>query len=150
MDQDFVVVSHVAEVKSALKSQIKKAAETIRGMMESNAKKHISEEVYDTPPSWYERTGALRNSITTEVTEDGGDTCVVVGTNVEYAAYVELGTGLYATGGSHARKIPWTYKGSDGKYHTTEGAHPRPYLRPAVEKHAEQYKRVLETELKKT
>ena len=149
MAQDFVVVAHVADVKAALKKQIASAAEIIRGMLESNAKKHISEEVYDTPPSWYARTGLLRNSITTEVTEDKGDTCVVVGTNVDYAAYVELGTGLYATGGSHARKIPWTYKGRDGKFHTTEGTHPKPYLRPAVENHAEQYKRVLETELKK-
>ena len=83
MAQDFVVVSHVADVKAALKNQLASAAEIIRGMMESNAKKHISEEVYDTPPSWYARTGLLRNSITTEVTEDKGDTCVVVGTNVD-------------------------------------------------------------------
>ena len=49
--------------------------------------------------------GTLRNSITHEVEGLQG----VVGTNIEYAPYVELGTGLFATDGD-GRKTPWSYQ----------------------------------------
>lgn len=42
-------------------------------------------------------TGNLRNSITHQV--DDGESTVYIGTNVEYAPYVELGTGRYTEGG---------------------------------------------------
>ncbi len=147
LEGEFVIISHVEGVKSEVQQKLKRAAEIIRGMMESNAKLHITKAVYDTPETWYRRTGLLRNSITAQVTEDKGDTCIVVGTDVEYAPYVELGTGQYAKGGD-GRKTPWAYTGSDGNVHHTFGMHPRPYLRPAVEDHANQYKAVIENELR--
>ena len=146
---DRIVVSHVGEYRQALEQTIDRAAEIIRGMMESNAKQEITEAVYDTPETWYRRTGLLRNSITAQTAKDGDDTCVVVGTNVNYAPYVELGTGIYATGGSRAHRLPWWYMGSDGQMHRTFGTAARPYLRPAVEDYARQYKNVLESELRK-
>lgn len=42
-------------------------------------------------------TGNLRNSITHQV--DDEEKAAYIGTNNEYAAYVELGTGKYAEGG---------------------------------------------------
>lgn len=60
---------------------------------------------------------------------------------------VELGTGVHALGESHAKKIPWHYKDAKGKWHTTYGMPPRPYLRPAIEKHKDEYKEVLEAEM---
>jgi HK97 gp10 family phage protein len=64
-------------------------------------------------------TGRLKNSLTHEVAMD--EKAVYVGTNVEYAPYVEFGT----------------YK-----------QRPQPYLKPAIQNHMDEYKNILETELK--
>ena len=147
MAKEAALVSHVIEVKAALKSQLATAATIIGGKLESNAKTEISSSVYNTPASWYTRTGRLRNSITHKTEDESHGVDIIVGTNVEYAPYVELGTGILAEKGD-GRKTPWTYLGSDGKFHTTTGMSPRPYLRPAVEDHADEYKRVVEQCLK--
>lgn len=80
-----------------------------------------------------EPTGTLKRSIRTELK---GSNSVEVGTNLEYGVYVEHGTGLYAFDGkgrasSPEHPIPWTYKGSDGLFHTTYGQRPKPFLIPA-------------------
>ena len=137
--------SHLGEVLNATKEQLEKAAEIIGGMAESYAKKNISEVVYATPAGWYVRTGNLRNSLT-HTTENNGHT-VVVGSAVSYAAYVELGTGIHAEGGG-GRQTSWRYQDSKGNWHTTSGMPARPYLRPAIEGHKQDYREVLETELK--
>ena len=49
-------------------------------------------------------TGNLRNSITHQV--DDGESTVYIGTNVEYAPYVELGTGRYRRRTAHAMDLP--------------------------------------------
>ena len=41
-------------------------------------------------------TGRLRSSITNEIGQDGEGLVAVIGTNVEYAPYVELGTSKMA------------------------------------------------------
>lgn len=61
-------------------------------------------------------TGQLRQSITHEVEGNTG----VIGTNVEYAPYVEYGTGIYAKDGN-GRQTPWSYKDSKGNWHRTVG-----------------------------
>lgn len=63
-------------------------------------------------------TGRLRNSITHNV--DEGTRHVVIGTNVEYAPYVELGT-------RHQK--------------------PQPYLKPAAEDHASTYRSIFRKHL---
>lgn len=88
-------------------------------------------------------TGNLRNSISHKVDPDGQ--IVYIGTNAEYAAYVELGTGRYAEGG---RPTPWVYKDDKGNYHWTAGNPAQPYLAPAVKDHADQYRKILEQALK--
>lgn len=47
-------------------------------------------------------TGALRNSITYEVMGNEG----IVGTNLEYAPYVEFGTGLFSSQGDGRTDVP--------------------------------------------
>ena len=126
--------SNIGTVKKALKQQLEMAAEIIGGKAESYAKVACPKD-----------TGNLQNSIT-HTTEDGGHT-VVIGTPVKYAPYVELGTGVYAEGGG-GRQTPWRYQDRKGKWHTTSGAHPHPYLRPAIEDHIDEYKNVLEKCLK--
>lgn len=63
-------------------------------------------------------TGNLRASITHEV--DAGEKAVYIGTNVEYAPYVELGTSKQKA---------------------------QPYLRPAATEHGDQYRKVLKNTL---
>ena len=80
-------------------------------------------------------TGNLRNSITHQV--DDGESTVYIGTNVEYAPYVELGTGRYTEGG---RPTPWTYQDDEGNWHWTAGNPAQPFLKPAVADHAQTYR----------
>lgn len=87
-------------------------------------------------------TGNLRTSISHDSDED----TAIVGTNVEYAPYVEYGTGKYAEGGG--RSTPWRYQDSDGNWHTTSGQKPQPFLRPAIADHTEEYKNLIEMYLK--
>ena len=72
---------------------------------------------------------------------------IAVGSAVDYAPYVELGTGIYAEDGQ-GRKTSWKYQDAQGKWHTTRGMEAKPFLRPAVENHIKQYQQVLEQELK--
>lgn len=73
-------------------------------------------------------SGQLRQSITHQVEDKVGR----VGTNVEYAPYVEIGTGIYSTQGN-GRQTPWKYQDAKGDWHTTRGMRAQPYLRPALD-----------------
>ena len=88
-------------------------------------------------------TGNLRNSITHTVDEE--EPAAYIGTNNEYAAYVELGTGKYTTGG---RPDPGGYQDEKGRWHHTNGQRARPYLKPAVADHKEIYRGIIDNELK--
>lgn len=90
-------------------------------------------------------TGNLRNSITHKVVLNDGDGEVYIGTNNEYASYVELGTGLYYPGG---RKTPWTYQDAKGNWHMTHGQRAQPYLKPAVADHGQTYRNIIKDEMK--
>lgn len=88
-------------------------------------------------------TGNLRNSISHKVDESAS--AAYIGTNAEYAAYVELGTGKYYAGG---RSTPWVYQDAQGNWHRTAGSPAQPYLKPAVADHAKTYQNIIEDELK--
>lgn len=90
-------------------------------------------------------TGNLRNSITHMVDEQ--ESAAIIGTNSEYGAYVELGTGIYAKGGG-GRPTPWVYQDAKGNWHRTNGQKAQPYLKPAVADHARTYRNIIEDELK--
>ena len=107
MPVEVVFESHLGEFQEALESQLEQALIAIGMTAETYAK--------ECPVD----TGRLRNSITHEV--DMGDKSVVIGTNVEYAAFVELGTSKMRA---------------------------RPYLRPAAESHSEEYKAIVESAMK--
>lgn len=87
------------------------------------------------------RGGTLRNSITYQV--DGDE--VWVGSNVEYAPYVELGTGPHFVPPPDWEQF--TSTGGSGIKHAY--VHPRPYLRPAVEDHKDEFEGIIASELKK-
>lgn len=102
--------SNLGSALHATKEQLARAGMIIGGMAESYAKMVCPVD-----------TGNLRNSITFNYDED--NKVVIIGTNVEYAPWVELGTHLPPRA-------------------------PRPYLRPAIENHIPEYKEVLENVLK--
>ena len=81
-------------------------------------------------------TGALRRSIQSEVKGSGKEVIGEVFTPLEYAPYVEFGTGVYSE--KTGRSKPWAYKDDDGKWHTTKGMHPQPFMRPALQESKKQ------------
>jgi len=88
-------------------------------------------------------TGNLRNSISHKV--DPEKPAAYIGTNTEYAVYVEMGTGKFAQGG---RPDPWVYQDDNGNWHRTHGQRAQPFLKPAVTDHAQKYRGIIEDELK--
>ena len=87
-------------------------------------------------------TGELRRSITSEVRQDGTDLIGVIFTPLEYAPYVEYGTGLFAEEGGR-QEVPWHYKDEEGNWHSTNGQPPQPYMRPALNENREKIKQIL-------
>ena len=83
-------------------------------------------------------TGALRRSISSTVKGTEG----VVFTPLEYAPYVEYGTGLFAEKGGR-KNVPWYYKDEEGKWHRSSGQHPHPYMRPALNENREEILRLI-------
>ena len=81
-------------------------------------------------------TGELRRSITSEVEIEGDDIIGTVFTPLEYAPYVEYGTGLFAEEGGR-QDVPWCYQDDEGEWHSTSGMRPQPYMRPALDENRE-------------
>lgn len=88
-------------------------------------------------------TGALRRSITSEVKDGVG----IVFTPLEYAPYVEFGTGLFAEDGNGRQDVPWNYQDDEGNWHSTSGQRPQPFMRPALNENRENIKRILKEAL---
>lgn len=80
----------------------------------------------------------LKQSITHTVI---GNTAYI-GTDQSYAVYVEFGTGKYAEGGK-GRPTPWVYKDDRGEWHRTSGSRAQPFMRPGINDHIEDFKRVI-------
>lgn len=72
--------------------------------------------------------GDLKRSIQTKIEDN---TTGIVFTPLEYAPYIEFGTGLFAENGGR-QDVPWNYKDEKGEWHTTSGMRPQPYMRPAL------------------
>lgn len=102
---DYELKDNSEEVKSLMAGALARALEKIGLVAEGYAKRLCPVD-----------TGRLRNSITH--TDDGE--FEYIGTNVEYAPYVELGT-------SRTRA--------------------QPYLKPAVVDHSNEYKKIVEAEM---
>lgn len=105
---EVVIKDNSGEFLKALPEQIEQALTAIGLTAESYAKR-------DCPVD----TGRLRNSITHAV--EAGEQAVYIGSNVEYAAFVELGTSRMKA---------------------------RPYLKPAATQHNAEYKALAEQALK--
>lgn len=85
-------------------------------------------------------SGQLRNSIASNVSGETGE----VGTNVEYAPYVEYGTGVFNPG----RLTPWSYQDASGEWHTTTGQKPQPFLVPALDSNRDKILNIFKEKVK--
>lgn len=133
------VTDYTVEVLGAFEEAIEAALEAIGQQAVSHAKNNLK-------AAGRIDTGALRNSITHKVkmSEDA----VYIGTNVHYAIYNEMGTGIYADGGG-GRKTPWRYQDAKGNWHTTRGIKPTHFLKNAAQDHAEEYRGIVKRYLEK-
>ena len=82
------------------------------------------------------KTSNLKNSMTSQVHLE--EKAVYVGTDVEYAPYVEFG---------HHQEVG-RYVPAIGKRLVREFVPAQPFLKPAIQNHLDEYKNILETELK--
>ncbi len=87
--------------------------------------------------------GELRRSITSKVETTGSDVKGIVYTPLEYAPYVEYGTGLFAKDGNGRKDVPWHYKDDKGEWHSTSGQKPQPFMNPALNENREEIQRLL-------
>ena len=93
-------------------------------------------------------TGHLKQNIFSRVFEENETIVGEVYSDVEYAAYVEFGTGsvgesagLQREGLTLAyRQTPWRYRDEEGNWHYTHGMKPQPYLYPAMKNHEDSIK----------
>lgn len=132
-DIDIQITDNSGEILKELENKKKAALTGIGIQAEGFAKR-------STPVD----TGRLRNSITHAVRGDD----VYIGSNVEYAIWIELGSGIYASDGQ-GRQSPWGYYDRNGKYHRTRGTKPRHMLKKAASEHTEEYKRIIEAIMKR-
>lgn len=118
-------VSHRDEAVAALNNAMARALEICGGKAEEYAKKLCPKD-----------TGRLQNSITHAQVDEKTE---VIGTNVKYAIYVELG---------HHQE-PGRYVPAIGKRLKASFVPGKPFLRPAAEGHVDEYTRIVENELRK-
>lgn len=174
------------EFLEALERGLQIAAQKIGNKMEGYAKLIVtdSKQIGVDLTQYGERdnsrsgtTGALRNQITnTSERISKTKRRVIVGTNVDYAIYHELGTGVYASqpggrqgwwiyiegqkksgGGSHSKtyatkeealKVVAILRQKGLKAHATQGIYPLHFLRHSVEDHILEYRDELKLILK--
>lgn len=129
---DIKLTDNSEEVKAAMQAAVLRALERCGMKAEGYA--------VDLCPY---NTGNLKNSITHKV--DSAAKEAIIGTPVDYASYVELGTGKYVAGG---RPTPWVYQDEKGNWHRTHGQPAKPFIKPAVANHIGTYKNIIEDELK--
>ena len=134
------ITDNSAEALAELTRAKARALETIGLKAEGYAKRLCPVGTVESTGIKGYRGGTLRNSITHTVSGD----VLSVGSNVEYAPYVELGTG------PHFEPPPdWeTFSSKRGSGVGRGYVKPRRYLQPAIEEHAGEYKTIAENELK--
>lgn len=93
-------------------------------------------------------SGALRRSIASKVEAEGGDIQGIVYTALDYAPYVEYGTGLFAESDGRT-DVPWVYQDDEGNWHSTKGQKPQPFLRPALNENRKTVVKILGGGIKK-
>lgn len=84
-------------------------------------------------------TGALRDSITSEVDDSGKTVIGIVGPHMPYAAYLEFGTGIRGAASAGAGSGPYSS--------TWPGMPAQPYMRPALDENRDAVKEIFRGEI---
>lgn len=93
-------------------------------------------------------TGALRASLAYQVDpDDSPGPSVTVGTNCEYATYVEFGTGTYSEVGNKPNSRFVYTDPETGETRISKGQEPRHFLKPALLDHIPEYKEIMKDAL---
>ena len=103
--------------KMSNEAALKKSLETAALLVERSAREKAPKD-----------TGALRRSIRSKVEGLEG----IIYTPLEYAPYIEYGTGLFAEGNGR-KDVPWNYQDDKGNWHSTSGLKPQPFMRPSLD-----------------
>lgn len=135
-----ITANNTKEVLDALDNAVDKALTIIGIKAERYAKARCPVGTVESTGIKGYRGGTLRNSITFSVE----DQVLSIGTNVEYAPYVELGTGPYFEAPPEWEQ----FDAPKGKGIGHGYVRPRPYLKPAIVDHIDEYENVLTRELK--
>lgn len=128
-------------ILSGLDHAVERALEIIGMKAEAYAKARCPVGTVESTGKKGYHGGTLRNSITHKV--DKSEKSVTIGSNVEYAPYVELGTGHYFQTPPEWEQFT-TSKGGGGSHGYVK---PRPYLRPAIEDHKDEFEHIIRSEL---
>ena len=123
LEQIFELVDGVTDIRK-VQGALRKACALVERSAKQNAPKD---------------TGALRRSISSRVEGTTG----IVFTPLEYAPYIEFGTGLFAETVGRT-DVPWHYQDDEGVWHTTSGQKPQPFMRPALDQNRTQIIDILE------
>ena len=113
--------------KMSDEAALRKNLETAALLVERSAKQKAPKD-----------TGALRRSITSKVEGLEG----IIYTPLEYAPYIEYGTGLFAEGNGR-KDVPWNYQDDKGNWHSTSGLKPHPFMRPSLDENREKILKIL-------
>ena len=148
-DIDIKIVDNSGEILKIFENQLSVALEAVATQAESHAKQVITDFVVygkvKLPAGYKEAdnsrvdTGRMRNSVAHTVVKHDA----YIGTNLEYAVYHELGTGIYASQ-SGGRQSEWVYFDRHGKAHKTKGLYPIHFLKKAASEHTAEYKAIIE------
>ena len=125
MSATIIYTSNKAEALAKIKEAIKNALEICGGTAEGHAKEKCPVQ-----------SGVLRNSI---AHEPRGDDTVAIGTNIEYAPFVEFG---------HNQE-PGRYVPVLGKRLVADHVAAKPYMVPALNEHEQEYVNIVAGELNK-
>lgn len=113
--------------KMSDEAALKKSLETAALLVERSAREKAPKD-----------TGALRRSIRSKVEGLEG----IIYTPLEYAPYIEYGTGLFAEGNGR-KDVPWNYQDDKGNWHSTSGLKPQPFMRPSLDENREKIVEIL-------
>ena len=113
--------------KMSDEAALKKSLETAALLVERSAREKAPKD-----------TGALRRSIRSKVEGLEG----IIYTPLEYAPYIEYGTGLFAEGNGR-KDVPWNYQDDKGKWHSTSGLKPQPFMRPSLDENRQKILEIL-------
>ena len=127
IDNVLQLLTDIADV-----DKLEKAVQKACALVEREAKKKAPKD-----------SGDLRRSIQSKVDVIGTDVKGTVFSPLEYAPYVEYGTGLFAEEQGRT-DVPWAYEDEKtGELIFTSGQKPQPYLRPALNENREKIKEII-------